>query len=195
VYLNFISRIGLAWSLDRQVPEWFGDVNERLRAPINALLTALGIAVVFAILQNFAFLPKSLAPPDGHLNLVATLWFSILMAFLTWFMPGVNAIVGPYTRPDLLRNAPWRRWLPLFGVVWAAAMGVLYWYAGFKPIIDSIRTAGSAGETVLNYLNRTGITFTLIFLGVAIVIYVIQAARRRAQGVDVAMMYREIPPE
>lgn len=195
VYLNFISRIGLAWSLDRQVPEWFGEVNERLRAPINALLTALGIAVVFAILQNFALLPKSVAPPDGHLNLVATLWFSILMAFLTWFMPGVNAIVGPFSRPDLLRNAPWRRWLPLFGVVWAGAMGVLYWYAGFKPIIDAIRTAGSAGETVLNYLNRTGITFTLIFLGVAIVIYVIQAARRRAQGVDVAMMYREIPPE
>ena len=195
VYLNFISRVGLAWSLDRQVGEWFGDVNERLRAPINAILTALGIAVVFAILQNFALLPKGIAPPDGHLNLVATLWFSILMAFLTWFMPGINAIVGPFTRRDLLRNAPWRAWLPLFGVIWAAAMGILYWYAGFKPIVDAIRTAGTAGETVLNYLNRTGITFTLIFLGLAIVIYVIQAIRRRVQGVDAAMMYREIPPE
>ena len=33
VYINFISRMQLAWSLDRQVPEWFGEVNERLRAP------------------------------------------------------------------------------------------------------------------------------------------------------------------
>ena len=33
VYINFISRMQLAWSLDRQVPEWFGRVNERLRAP------------------------------------------------------------------------------------------------------------------------------------------------------------------
>ena len=192
VYLNFIGRLGLAWSLDRQVPEWFGNVSERLRAPINAILTALGVAVVFAILQNFALLPKSIAPPDGHLNLVATLWFSILMAFLTWFMPGINALVGPFARRDLLRNAPWRPWLPVFGIVWAVFIGVLFWFAGFKPIIDAL----SAGEeSTLDYLNRTGITFTLTFLGFAIVVYVIQALRRRAQGVDVAMMYREIPPE
>ena len=192
VYINFISRVGLAWSLDRQVPEWFGEVNERLRAPLNSILAALGIAVVFAILQNFALLPKSIAPPSGYLNLVATLWFSILMAFLTWFMPGINAIVGPFTRRDLMANAPWRQWLPLIGVVWAIFIGWLYWYAGFKPIIDALR-AGE--ESTLDYLNRTGLTFTLIFLGLGVVIYVIQALRRRAQGVDVALMYQEIPPE
>jgi amino acid transporter len=32
VYINFISRMQLAWSLDRQAPEWVGRVNERLRA-------------------------------------------------------------------------------------------------------------------------------------------------------------------
>ena len=30
---------------------------------------------------------------------------------------------------------------------------------------------------------------------VAIVIYIIQAARNRAAGVDLAMLYREIPPD
>lgn len=195
VYINFISRIGLAWSLDRQVPEWFGKVSERVRAPLNAILTTLGIAVLLAILQAFPLLPKALAPPDGRLNLVATLWFSILMAFLTWIMPGINALVGPYSRPDLLRNAPWRRWLPLFGLAWTVVIGVLYWFAGFKPILDALRTVGTSGETVLNYLNRTGITLTLIIFGLGIVIYIVQAARRRAAGVDSAMMYREIPPE
>src|SRR5581483_10471370 len=41
VYINFISRMQLAWSLDRQLPEWFGEVNERLRAPLNAILATL----------------------------------------------------------------------------------------------------------------------------------------------------------
>ncbi len=195
VYINFISRIGLAWSLDRQVPEWFGGVSERVRAPLNAILSTIGIAVLFAVLQAFPLLPKSLAPPDGRLNLVATLWFSILMAFLTWIMPGINAMVGPYSRPDLLRNAPWRQWLPIFGLVWTAAMAVLFWFAGFKPILDAIRTVGTSGETVLNYLNRTGITFTLVIFGLGVLIYIVQAARRRAAGVDSALMYREIPPE
>jgi APA family basic amino acid/polyamine antiporter len=45
VYINFISRISLAWSLDRQVPEWFGAVSERLRAPANAIFAALLVAV------------------------------------------------------------------------------------------------------------------------------------------------------
>ena len=43
VYINFISRMGLAWSLDRQLPEWFGEVNERMRAPLNAILATLGL--------------------------------------------------------------------------------------------------------------------------------------------------------
>jgi amino acid transporter len=193
VYINFISRVGLAWSLDRQAPAWFGEVNERLRAPLNAILTALGIAVVFAVLQNFPLLPDGLAPPEGKLNLVATLWFSITMAFLTWFMPGVNALVGPLARRDLLANAPWRRALPVIGVVWLVFIGVLYWYAGFKPILDFLGQA--PGESTLEYLNRTGITFTLVVAALAVLLYLVQAARRRAEGIDAAMMYREIPPE
>ena len=41
VYINFLSRMQLAWSLDRQMPEWFGQVNERLRAPVNAIIAVL----------------------------------------------------------------------------------------------------------------------------------------------------------
>ena len=192
-YINFISRVALAWSLDRQVPEWFGEVNERLRAPINAILTALGLVAVFTVLQNFPILPDSVAPPEGKLNLVATLWFSILMALLTWIMPAVNAILAPITRPDLVRTAPWRRWLPIFGLIWLAFAGITYWFAGLKPIFEFVGRA--PGETTLEYLNRSGLTFTLVAVAVAIVIYAWMAVQRRAAGVDVAMMYREIPPE
>ncbi len=192
VYLNFISRIGLAWSLDRRMPEWLGNVNERLRAPLNAILAALAVAVIFAILQNFPLLPKSIAPPDGKLNLVATAWFSILMAFLTWLMPGINALVGSFTRPDLLKNAPSRAWLPLYGAVWAVFIAVLYWFASLKPILDTI---GSGKQSTFDYFNSSGVTIALFLVAVAIVVYVIQAIRNRAAGVDTAMMYKVIPPE
>ena len=49
---------------------------------------------------------------------------------------GINAIVAPFTRPDLMHNAPWRRWLPLFGVIWLAFAVFIYWYAGIKPVAD-----------------------------------------------------------
>jgi amino acid transporter len=196
-YINFISRITLAWSLDRQVPEWFGRVNERLRAPINAILTAVGVAGVLVLLQNFPILPDALAPPEGKLNLVATLWFSILMALLTWVMPGVNAVLARFTRPDLVRNAPWRDLLPVLGVIWLAFAVIIYWFAGIDPIADAIGLVIAPGteESLLGYLNRSGITFTLAIAVIAVVIYVIQNIRNRAAGVDIAMLYQEIPPD
>jgi amino acid transporter len=192
-YILFISRVSLAWSLDRQVPEWFGQVNERLRAPVNAIVTCIGIIAVLMILMNFPLLPDSLAPPEGKLNLVATLWFSIFMAALTWIMPAVNGIVAPFSRRDLTANAPWRSWLPLFGVIWLVFAGITYWYAAIKPVADFV--GRGTGESGLQYYNRTGLTFTIGAFVVAILIYIVQALRNRAAGVDLGMMYREIPPE
>jgi hypothetical protein len=52
-----------------------------------------------------------------------------------------------------------------------------------------------SGETLLGYLNRSGISFTIGAVVIAIVIFIVMAARNRAAGVDTAMMYRQIPPE
>ncbi len=197
VYVAFLSRVQLAWSLDRQVPEWFGAVSERLRAPANAILTALVAAGIFALLQNFPILKNIglgfLAPTDGKLNLVATLWFSILAAGLTWIMPGVNALLVRWTRPDLAKDAPFVTWLPLLGAVWVVIMAVLYWFAGLSPIINFVGKLEA--ESQLDYLNRTGVSFTLLIFGAGLVVFLIAWVRNRARGIDTGLMYRELPPD
>ena len=196
VYITLISRISLAWSMDRQVPKWFGEVNERLRAPLNAILAAVGICVVLAILQNFALLPKSIAPPDGKLNLVSTIWFSILMALFSWVLPGVNAMVSRFSRPDLVRNAPWRKALWAFGLVWLVFAVFTYWFAGIKPISDAVGSALKPGQGgVLSYFNNTGITLTIALYVIAVIIYIIVAIKNRASGVEMSLLYKELPPD
>jgi basic amino acid/polyamine antiporter, APA family len=192
VYINFISRMGLAWSLDRQLPEWFGKVNERMAAPLNAILAALGMTGLFLILQNFALLPHSIAPPDGKLNLVATLWFSIFMAALTWIMPGVNALLIRFRRPDLVRNAPYSKALPWLGVAWLVFPVWIYWFAGIKPIWDNLTNSGSGR---LDYLNNSGITGTIIFVLIGLAIFIVMKLVQRSKGVDTAMLFAEIPPD
>ena len=192
VYVNFISRMGLAWSLDRQLPEWFGEVNERMAAPLNAILATVGLCAVFLWWQNFAVLPKSIAPPDGKLNLVATLWFSIFMAALTWIMPGVNAILIRFRRPDLIRNAPFKRWLWLLGIGWLVFPLWIYWFAAVKPIYDNLTNSGSGR---LDYLNNSGITGTLVFTAAGLVIWGIMKLVQRSKGVDTSMLFAEIPPD
>jgi basic amino acid/polyamine antiporter, APA family len=193
VYINFISRMGLAWSLDRQLPEWFGEVNERMRAPLNAILASLGLTALFLLLQNYALLPHSIAPPNGKLNLVATLWFSIFMAALTWIMPGVNALLVGVRRKDLVTNAPYRKALPWLGVAWLVFPLWIYWFAAVKPIWDNV--TGSGSGTGLDYLNNSGITGSLVFLAIGIVIYVLMRLANRSSGVDTHMLFTEIPPD
>jgi amino acid transporter len=197
VYIIFMSRIALAWSLDRQVPEWFGEVNERIHAPLNAILAIVGVVVVFLLLQNFPLLPAEVAPPDGRLTLIAFLWLSILLALLSWVMPGVNAILARWTRPDLVANAPWSRWLPILGIGWLAFAVTIYWVAGLQPLIDAIGATLQPGaeEATLAYLTRTGVSLTILLVILAIVFYVVRQMRNRSAGIDTRLMYQQIPPD
>lgn len=151
------------------------------------LLAVSGVLVIF---ENFALLPTSLAA-GGKLNLGGAAWFSGLCALLAWLMPGVNAMAAPFSRPDLLRNAPWRRALPWMGAVWFIFGAIVYWYAGWIPLYHALKSSSAK----LQYLNTTGVTFMLAVLVIGIILYVIRYIQNRAAGVELALLYREIPPD
>ncbi|HTS15116.1 MAG TPA: APC family permease [Candidatus Sulfotelmatobacter sp.] len=200
VYVIFISRMALAWSLDRQVPEWLGTVSERLRAPANAIIATLVMAAVFLLFSNFPILKaiglgalaQSADPAqDGKLNLVASAWFTILASSLSWIMPGINALIARRTRPDLVKDAPWVKWLPLLGLVWLAFALILYWFAGLSPIYNNITSA----QSPLQYLNSSGVSFVGVVAVVGVVIYIVQTWRNRRAGVETQLMYQMLPPD
>ena len=190
VYINFISRMQLAWSLDRQLPEWFGTVSEKLRAPLNAILATLGLAALFVFFQSYNALPKFLATTGHKLNLAGTAWFAIVMAVLTWTMPGVNAVLVRFRRPDLIRNAPFSKALPWLGLVWLIFPVWVYYFAVGKPIYTSLE-----GSNKLKYLETNGILDALLFYALGLVIYVVMQLRSKSAGVDTKMLFTEIPPD
>jgi amino acid transporter len=190
VYINFISRMQLAWGLDRQMPEWFGQVSERLRAPLNAILATLGLTALFLFFQSYKDLPTFLATTGHKLNLAGTAWFSIMMAVLTWSLPGVNALLVRLRRPDLVRNAPFGRALPYIGFVWLLFPVWIYIFAVIKPIVNALKGGGA-----LTYLETNGIIDAGIFYVIGLVIYFIMAYRRRSVGVDTKMLFTELPPD
>lgn len=202
VYVIFISRMALAWSLDRQAPEWLGAVSERLRAPANAIVATLVMAVVFLLFSNFAILKSvglgALAPNadpslDGKLNLVASAWFTILASSLSWIMPGINALLARFTRPDLVKDAPWIRWMPLLGLIWLGFALTLYWFAGLAPIINKLISPDTTDP--LGYLNASGVTFVGVTVVAGIVVFAIQGLRNRRAGIQTDLIYRALPPD
>jgi basic amino acid/polyamine antiporter, APA family len=190
VYINFISRMQLAWSLDRQMPEWFGAVNERLRAPLNAILATLGLTALFLFFQSFKALPTIFATTEHKLNLAGTAWFSIMMAVLTWTLPGVNAILVRFRRPDLVRSAPYGKALPWIGAAWLVFPLWIYVFAVVKPIVNALKGTGA-----LTYLETNGILDAALFYLLGLVIFFVMRARARAKGVDEKMLFTELPPD
>jgi APA family basic amino acid/polyamine antiporter len=190
VYINFISRMQLAWSLDRQVPEWFGRVNERLRAPLNGILACLGLTLVFLFFQSYRDLPTFLATSDHKLDLAGTAWFSIVMAVFTWSLPGFNAILVRWRRPDLIRNAPFAKALPWVGALWLLFPLWVYIFAVVKPIVNALKAGGT-----LTYLETNGILDAAVFYVLGLVIFFVMRYRARRAGVDEKMLFTELPPD
>jgi hypothetical protein len=70
---------------------------------------------------------------------------------------------------------------------------ISYWVAWINPILNFVGIG--AAESQLDYLNRTGVTMTILVFVVGIVIYAVQSFRNRRAGIDTSLMYQELPPD
>jgi hypothetical protein len=61
-----------------------------------------------------------------------------------------------------------------------------------KPIWDNLTSNGTGR---LNYLNNSGITGSLAFAGIGLVIWAIMKLVTRRKGIDTHMLFAEIPPD
>ena len=191
VYINFISRMQLAWSLDRQMPEWFGRVNERLRAPLNAILATLALTAAVPVLpelQGPADVPghdRPQAQPGRH---------GLVLDRDGAASPGAcrafNAILVRWRRPDLVRNAPFGKKLPWIGLAWLVFPLWIYVFAVIKPIVNALKAGGA-----LTYLETNGIIDAACFYLIGLIIFFIMRYRARAAGVDEKMLFTELPPD
>jgi amino acid transporter len=175
VYLVVASRIIIAWSMDRQAPEWIGRVNARTNAPIYAIVLC-AIATEFILYLTVY----------QDLQLGATLWYTTLMFLPPLLLPGINAIVARRRRPDLFGETSTR--LPLLGIVWLAAISTVYITAIFKPLFEGFST-----DTA--FLNSSGVLAALITLAAGVILYFINVAWNRSRGVERDRVFAAIPPD
>jgi APA family basic amino acid/polyamine antiporter len=195
VYAIFISRIVLAWALDRQVPEWFSVVNERTHAPLRVIILAVLIGGVFYLLT---FINQWFPSVTIYLTLAGATFFGILLAGLTWIMPGFNAILIPYRRPDLFQlTNNTARFLGLprlvwFGIIWLIFIVPVYVGAFGYPVYKGLLESGTS---YLSLSNSAGVGWALIFLVIGIVIYFVMRAVNISRGINVKMIFQELPPD
>jgi amino acid transporter len=184
-----VSRLVFAWSMDRVIPSWFSAVNPKTKSPIRLILLACVAIFIFGYLDAVGANPT------------ITMWFTVIMAILSWFMPGFNAILLPFRRKDLFELAPsWARkkilglyLLPILGVIWILFMCWDYIVSFVAPFIAAVTSAGLAGFA--SYSISTGIVAVVLTNVVGAIIWFISKAYNKKKGITFKDIFNLLPPE
>ncbi len=179
VWFVVAARVIFAWAMDRQAPEWLGRVNPRTNAPLNAIVTCALITEVILYLTSYQ-----------GLALGASLWFTVLLFFFVWVMPGVNALLASRRRSDLFGDSSPR--LPWIGAAWLVVILLIYVTAIFKPLWEGL-TGGE--EAAGSYLRSSGILAALITLAIGVALYFVNRAWNRSKGVERSEVFAAVPPD
>jgi amino acid transporter len=171
------TRVMLAMSFDRVLPDWFGRVNPRTHTPINSIVVfcvvCIGVSALYAYADWFVPLTVALVVP----SLTA---FGVSMA---------AAILFPRLRPSLYRSTPADKYR-LLGIPVMSLCAVVF--LAFVVFIDF--EAFTNDDLAIN--TNKGLIFMAILYAIAIATYLISKVyRQRKENLDLSVVYKELPVE
>lgn len=176
------TRVIFAAAFDRLLPEIVASVDPRTRTPVwaLALMVVPGLLVSALYVWNvFNFTTLTLA--------------STLVIAVTYLGSTIAAIVLPYRKKDLYEASPIAKYT-VAGVPLITVAGVIFLlfeaFLLFEWIFDPNELYG------ISYRNTASVIFVLVLYGLALAIYIgARVYRRTREGIDLGMVYKEIPVE
>ena len=174
--LLLVSRNMFAWSFDRVMPERLSWVEPRTRSPLIAIAIILVLVIGSTAIYSF------------------TTWFTTLTVELgvsfTMVVTAFAGILLPFRHPALVASSPYARRIagvPLFTLVGVFAA------LGFLGAIAVLLWDPSSGTSLAK--NPGKLELSLLVYAVGFAIYFLAKAIRRRQGIELELVYRELPPE
>jgi APA family basic amino acid/polyamine antiporter len=169
-----------AWSFDRILPSKLSDVSERTHAPVPAIIVA---SIIVAGILTWSVLSSSFA---------TLLSMGVLAGVVTILSVSVAAIAFPFRRPDLFKNSPANvrigsvPLLPIVAVLSIFVMiGLAYLVLAYQQLGISTPQLGPL----------PGFIFMGSLIVIGLLIFYIARFVRARQGVNLDLIYSELPPE
>jgi len=176
-YFVPITRNVFAWSFDRIMPSSLASVSDRFHTPVTSILICAILGEVGAIAYIYTSLFAFFANVITMLNI----------AFL---VTGIAGIVFPYRMKSTFEGAPpiakkkvgGVPLVSIFGVLTVIVEAVIIYSAVANPNVGGAVSPGSFGMAA-------GVTIA------APIVYYISKAWNKKQGIDLALVYKQLPPE
>ncbi len=172
-------RTVFAWAFDRLLPARLADVNDRTHSPIPAILTVMSLVTAMLV------------------------WSVLATTFQTWLALGVlagvvciwivcvAAFTFPNRRPDLYQASPAN--VTWFGIPVLKIVAPLSFLVMAFLVYDTLKYPALAIGTESHWW------YVPVFMGATsafgLLVYYVAKAVRKSQGVDLDLVYRELPPE
>ncbi|MEO8437137.1 MAG: hypothetical protein ABI562_01670, partial [Chloroflexota bacterium] len=179
-----MTRVMVAMSFDRLLPEWISRVSDRLHTPVNAHVVYFLASIPVILLYNY------FAYGEGD-DTVSWASLTLGVTFACGYVFVITALAGALL--------PFRA-----KAAYEASPGSKYTVGGF-PLVTIIGSLGAAFGIVFLFLFLTneqlGLTSQLAYVIVGGILlfsaawYVVAKTMRRNSGIDVTFAFKEIPPE
>ncbi len=172
-------RTVFAWAFDRLLPSKLADVNDRTHSPVPAILLVMGLVTVMLLWSVLAT------------TFQTWLALGVLAGVVTVWIVSVAAFTFPDRRPDLYRASPAN--LTWFGI---PALKIV---APLSFLVVSFLTFLVLKYPALAIQQSGNWWWVPAFMGAIVVVglLVYYGARyvRSTQGIEIDLVYRELPPE
>jgi amino acid transporter len=169
-----------AWAFDRLLPEKLAEVNERTHSPVPAIMVVMGLVtamLAWSVLSTDFFTWLALGVEAGVVCIVIV---------------GIAAIMFPSRRPDLYQASPANvrfAGIPVLYIVAPLSIAVMLFLVYLTVNYPALALAGNPD----NMWQIPAFMGMIVVIG--LVLYYGAKMVRSSQGVDVDLVYRELPPE
>jgi basic amino acid/polyamine antiporter, APA family len=169
-----------AWAFDRLLPEKLAEVNERTHSPVPAILLVMGLVtamLAWSVLSTDFFTWLALGVEAGVVCIVIV---------------GIAAMMFPSRRPDLYRASPANvtfAGIPVLYIVAPLSIAVMLFLVYLTVTYPALALAGNPDNLwqIPAFMGMIVVVGLVLYYGAKMV--------RSGQGVDVDLVYRELPPE
>jgi len=165
-----------AWAFDRVGPAWLADVNDRYHTPIKSIILSAVLGEILLILAIYTT-GISLVFANGA-----------ILINLAFMLTGIAGILFPYRAPKIFEQSPgWVKrkvgGIPVVSMVGAfsTAVEIVLLYGGLSNAV--------IGGAPASYPFAAGIAIS------GVVLYYIAKWYRKRQGIDLSLVFRDLPPE
>ena len=177
-FVAVVTRVIFALAFDRILPIGLAKISERSQSPINAVILAVAIGIVFTI--------------GGSILNIAAISANLALFFALVLLAGsVAAIFLPFRRPDLIKNPATNDVDRVAGIPTAAIWGVISTLGALFTVGVIISKPNVFGAFSLVSVG----SLVVIFFSGPIIYFIVRQRRLQSSSIDMGLAMRELPPE